>query len=50
MLNCLIGSDAKLRQCCHLFQEGHMNIHDEECSDHPTVITNDPIDEVNEKS
>ena len=42
-----VMSDSKVRQWCCLFKEGRMNVHDEEHSDRPSVITDDLVDKVN---
>ena len=41
---CEVMSDSKVRQWCHLFEEGLTNIHDEERSGRPSVITDDLVD------
>ena len=44
---CEVMSDSKVRQWCHLFEEGLTNIHDEERSGRPSVITDNLVEKVN---
>ena len=39
--------ESKVRQWCRLFKEGHTNVHDEERSVRPIVITDDLMENVN---
>ena len=40
-------SDSKVRQWCRLFEEGRTNVHDEESSGRPSVITDGLVEKVN---
>jgi len=40
-------SESKVRQWCRLFKEGRTNVHDEERSGQPSVITDDLMEKVN---
>ena len=42
-----VMSDSKVRQWCYFFKEGRTNVHDEECSGRPSVITDDLAEKVN---
>jgi len=42
-----VMSESKVRQWCHLFKEGRTNVHDEERSSRPSVITDDLMEKVN---
>jgi len=42
-----VMSDSKVRQWCRLFKEGHTNVHDEEHSSRPGVITDNLVEKVN---
>jgi len=42
-----VVSDSKVRQWCHLFKDGRTNVHDEEHSGPPSVITDDLAEKVN---
>lgn len=44
-----VMSNDKIRQLCHLFQERKMNIIDEECRCHSILITDDLLENMNEK-
>ena len=41
-----VMSDSKVRQLCRLFKEGRTNVHDEERSGRPSVITDDLVEKV----
>jgi len=40
-------SNSKVRQWCHLFEEGRTNVHDKERSGQPSVITDDLEEKLN---
>ena len=40
-------SESKFRQWCRLFKEGRKNVHEEERSGRPSVITDDLMEKVN---
>ena len=42
-----VMSDSKVRHWCRLFEEGRTNVHDEERSGRPSVITDDLVEKVN---
>jgi len=42
-------SDRKVKQWCRLFEEGRTNVHYEERSGRPSVITDDLVEKVNTK-
>jgi transposase len=42
-----VMSDSKVRHWCHLFKEGRMNVHGEERSGRPSVITDNLAEKVN---
>ena len=42
-----VMSDSKVRQWGRLFKEGRTNVHDEERSGRPSVITDDLVEKVN---
>src|SRR5215469_6009725 len=42
-----VMSDSNVRQWCRLFKEGRTNVHDEERSGRPSVITDDVVEKVN---
>ena len=42
-----VMSDSKVRQWRRLFEEGLTNVHDEERSGRPSVITDDLVEKVN---
>jgi hypothetical protein len=41
-------SDGTVRRC-RMFSEGRTNVHDDERSGHPSLVTADLLDQVNEK-
>lgn len=41
--------DSAVRKWCRLFQEGRTNVHDEPKSGRPSVITDDLVNQINEK-
>jgi hypothetical protein len=42
-------SDGMVRRCCRMFNEGRMNVHDDDRSGRPSLVTADLFDQVNEK-
>jgi transposase len=44
-----VMSEGTVRQCCRMFQDGRTNIHDEERSDRPSVVSDDLVQSVVQK-
>jgi transposase len=42
-------SDGMMRRWCRMFSEGRMNVHDDDRSGRPSLVTADLLDQVNEK-
>jgi hypothetical protein len=42
-------SDRMVRRCCRMFSEGRTNVHDDDRSVRPFLVTADLLDQVNEK-
>jgi transposase len=42
-------SDGMVRRWCRMFSEGRMNVHDVDRSGHPSLLTADLLNQVNEK-
>jgi hypothetical protein len=42
-------SDGMARRWCRMFSEGRTNVHDDDKSDRPSLVTADLLDQVNEK-
>jgi hypothetical protein len=42
-------SDGMVRRWCRMFSEGRTNVHDDDQSDRPSLVTSDLLDQVNEK-
>jgi hypothetical protein len=42
-------SDRMVRRCCRMFSEGRTNVHDDDRSGCPSLVTADLLDQVNEK-
>jgi len=42
-----VMSESEVRQWCRLFKEGRTNVHDEELSGRPSVVTDDLMEKVN---
>jgi hypothetical protein len=40
-------SDGMVRRLCRMFSEGRMNVHDDERSGRPSLVTADLLDQVN---
>jgi transposase len=42
-------SDGMMRRWCRMFSEGRTNVHDDDRSGRPSLVTADLLDQVNEK-
>jgi transposase len=42
-------SDGNVRRWCRMFNEGRTNVHDDDTSGRPSLVTADLLDQVNEK-
>jgi hypothetical protein len=42
-------SDGMVRRWCRMFSEGRANVHDDDRSDRPSLVTADLLDHVNQK-
>jgi transposase len=42
-------SDGMVRRWCRMFSEGRTNVHDDDRSGRPSIVTADLLDQVNEK-
>jgi hypothetical protein len=44
-----VTSDEMVRRWCRMFSEGRTNVHDDDRSGRPSLVTADLLDQVNEK-
>jgi hypothetical protein len=42
-------SEGTVRQCCRMFKDGRTNVHDEEQSGRPSVVSDDLVQSVDQK-